>query len=87
MSAQVWLQYSTYCPDCGQLSYIFSRVSDGVALSLGWHHELGFVPAADVDRKAARFADRFARDSSLALPLGWRKLDGPPSFAPVAALH
>lgn len=87
MSGHVWLKYQQVCPDCGQFSFIFSRVGDGVALSMGLDHEAGWVPAVEVNRKASRFADRFARDPSLSLPAGWCLLEGPPQFVPSAPVH
>jgi hypothetical protein len=85
MSGPLWLEYRQFCPDCGQVSFIFSRIGDGVALSLGWDHRIGFLPAEEVSRKAARFADRFARKPSLELAHGWRRLDGEPDFAQALA--
>lgn len=87
MSAHVWLKFQQLCPDCGGASFIFSRVGDGVAQSLGLDHAAGWVPAVEVNRKAARFADRFARNPSLSLPPGWCLLDGPPEFVPSSAVH
>jgi len=93
MSGAVWLEYRQFCPDCGQVSFIFSRVGDGVAWSLGWDHRIGFLPAEDVSAKAAKFPERFARKPSVKLPFGWRRLEGEPQLmealgpAQLAAMH
>jgi hypothetical protein len=76
MSDSVRLEFVQRCPDCGGFSMVLASIREGQAVCIGWDHGEGYVPAESVSRRAVRFAQRFAVDPTLDLPIGWRRVVG-----------